>query len=239
MSKSDSSSALAQLLSLTESAPTKKPSSKLAVESQDPAIAGAKRNKNTVTLGLDPEFEATAKKCAKLNAALKTAQSLFEEVQGEVRDYGKNKRDVYNETFRCKVTTVNVPFTVDVPEDSESKTPGIETKFVQVICSNKYSVSIDTVLAMEEDLGELFPILFKKEEEKILKKNAEGLFRKILEDLGLPEDKVEASMGLLFEERVKVSTTEDYEDEHKKLDDNIRNILDQSVTRQKPGLKFS
>jgi division protein CdvB (Snf7/Vps24/ESCRT-III family) len=68
---------------------------------------------------------------------------------------------------------------------------------------------------------------------------AEELIRGILSEIGLGPDEVNASMENLFEETVKVSTTETYEQESKKVPDDLKVILDQAVTRAAPGLKFA
>lgn len=234
------SSALAALKALAQKkpAPAGSPAASLVTESNDPAIAGAQRSKNTVTLGTDPSIEDAARECAELKAALDRAEAQFKVRQAELREYGAAKRDKYNDTFKCNVTTVAVPFTVEVPSDAESATPGREKRLVQVICSNKYSVAADTVLGLEKDLGDLFPKLFHKEEEKLLKPNAEELIRNLLTELGISGEELETSMGALFETKTKVSTTEGYEQEIKSAPEDVQSVLSQAVKRAAPGLKF-
>ena len=90
----------------------------------DPALKGAKREKNVVHLGFDSKVTERARYCADLKVALEQAKSDFEVVQGELRDYGGDKRKGYNKAFKTNVTTVGVPYTVEVPQDEDSATPG-------------------------------------------------------------------------------------------------------------------
>lgn len=227
-------------LAKKEKAPAGSVASKLVTDTNDPAIAGAKRGKSktTVTLGLDPSFTDKAREAAQLKEALVSAQAAFKALEGEVREYGAGKRDKYNEAFKCDLTTVEVPYLVEVPVQDGSDTPGREQRVVQVICSNKYSVAQDTVLGIEEDLGDLFPRLFDKKEEKVLKPNAEELIRNLLGELGIQGDELENSMAALFETNVSVSATKDYEKEIKKAPEDVQSVLSQAVKRAAPGLKF-
>lgn len=232
------SSALDTLKALAAKKPVKSQSD-LVTETNDPAIAGAKKEKNVVRLGVDPSITETAGHCAALKDALDKAKAEFEIAQAEMRDYGAAKRELYNDTFRTNVTTVNVPFTVEVPVDEASDTPGRETRFVQVVCTNKYSVEVDAILSLEEEIDPtLFAKLFKKEETKVLKPNAEQLVRDLLAEMGLAGDDLENSMNTLFETKTKVSATKDYESEIKKAPEAVQTVLEQNVTRVKPGLKF-
>jgi molybdopterin converting factor small subunit len=233
-------SALDKLKALSSKKPADAPTADLAGDLGDPAIAGAKRNKNTVTLGLDPSVTEDAKTCAALKAALDTATAQFKVYQAKLRDYGSGKRVTYNDAFKANVTTVQVPFTVEVADgDGMAETPGREEKVVQVICTAKYSVAQDTVLALEKDMGEmLFKRLFEKSEEKVLKPNAEDLFRELLGELGLEGEELENAMERMFDTNTKVKATKTYEEEIKEAPDAIKQILDQAVVRQQPGLKF-
>jgi len=222
-------SALDALKNLAKKQPA--PAAAISVQVNDPAIAGAKKDKNTVILGFDPSIAERAKYAAQLKEALDRALADFEVSQGEMRDYGSGKRGLYNDTFKANVTTVKVPYSVDTPT-------GPEQKFVLVICSNKYSVQKDVVLNNKDALGDAYGRLFVEERAKKLKPNAEELIRGILSEVGLGPDEVETSMQNLFDEEVKVKTTEQYEQESKKLPDDIKMILDQAVTRAQPGLKF-
>lgn len=203
----------------------------LSAQVADPAIAGAKRDKNTVKLGFDPSFSERAAQGAHLKAALERATADFEIIQSELRDYGKGKRAVYNEAFKTTITTVGVPYSVETPT-------GPETKYVQVICSNKYSVQRDMILNNGDTLGEWTEKLFTVEETKRLKPNAEELVRNLFAEMGLAGEELDAAMGSLFETDRKVSTKEDYEQESSKAPPHVKAILDQAVTRSQPGLKF-
>ena len=138
----------------------------LAAQSQDPAIAGAKLNKNTVQLGYDPSFAERAAYGASLKEALARATADFEIAQAELRDYGRGKRELYNDAFKANATTVCVPYEVDTPT-------GKEKKVVQVICSNKFSVQKDMVLGNQDKIGVLFDKLFQVDRTKKLKPNAD------------------------------------------------------------------
>lgn len=237
---SASSSVLSDLLSLTET--PKKGSrprvSPLAGVTDDDIIRNATRKKNTVTLGFDPNIQEDAKQCAELRAALEKAKALFAKTESTIREYGAEKRSAYNDAFRCTITTVNVPFQVTVPPDDESDTPGVETKHIQVVCTNKYSVQTEAVSGLKKELGDTYGKLFVEDTKKVLKAEAVDLFKKILAEVGLPEKKIDSTMEVLFNDEVKISTTEMYESEHKALPEETREILDQIVVRQKPGLKF-
>ena len=207
-------------------------STAIAVQLNDPAIAGAKIDKNVVKLGFDPKFSEVAEMAASLKSALERAESEFATCQSLVREYGYQKRNIYNETFKSNVTTVCVPFTVNTPS-------GHETEYVQVICSNKYSVKKETVLNNQAILGEHFDRLFTVKEEKKLRPNTEEIVRNLLtETAGLKGEELENAMESLFETEKKISTTENFESEERKLPDALRTILKQAVSRSQPGLKF-
>lgn len=204
----------------------------LAAQTQDPAIAGAKLNRTTVQLGLDPKFTATAKKAAELDAILKAAEADFKILQSEVRDYGKMKREVYNDAFKANVQTVGIPYEVETPT-------GLEKKYVQVTCTNRYSVQQEMVFGNREKFGESYFKLFEEERVKTLKPNAEELIRGVLQENGLEGEDLEAAMSSLFEEEIKVKTTDKYEVEAKKVtDEHLVAVLDQAVVRAQPAVKF-
>lgn len=198
-----------------------------ADQAADPALAGAKRNKSSVTLGMDPPAAADAAVCARLKKAVDDATAEFATMQARLRDYGREKRERYNDLFKATVTTVEVPYL-----------DGEDVKVVQVICSHKYSVAQDTILGVKSDLGDHYDRLFKEDRIKALKPNAEELLVSLFEELGLTEDARENAMNLLFEENVKVSASETYEVDVKKVPADMRKVLNQAVTRASPGLKF-
>lgn len=230
--------ALDTLKALASNKPAGSGSNPLVHGLDDPAIKGAKKNKNTVQLGLDPDFTEKAAYSAELKAALDKAKADFEVYQAELRDYGAAKRQAYNKAFKTNVTTVEVPYVVEVPEDAESATPGRETKVVQVVCTNKYSVDQDSVMALKPDLGDTYDTLFQEEETKVLKPNAEALIRELLQEQGLQGEELENSMNILFETKVKVKTQTGYEQAIQKASEDVQTVLAQSVTRVSPGLKF-
>ena len=205
--------------------------SPMAAQVNDPAIAGAKRDKNTVILGFDPNIAKDAALAARLDETLKRAESEFKVEQATMRDYGASKRGLYNDTYRCEVTTVKVPYSVDTPT-------GPETRYVAVVCTNKYSVQQDMILGNRDLLGSAYEKLFEETTVKSLKPNAEDLIRGVFTEVGLEGDELEAAMGQLFEEKTTVKTTEHFESEAKKLPEAARAILDQAVTRSQPALKF-
>jgi hypothetical protein len=207
--------------------------SALATQVNDPAIAGAKRDKNTVKLGFDPAIAATAQRCAELREALARAEAEFTVDQAAMRDYGSTKRGLYGDAFKCDVTTVCVPYTVEVPG-------GHETKWVQVICSKKWSIQQDMVLANKDVFGASYERMFVEETVKTVKPNAEELIRNLLtETAGLTGDDLEATMGQLFDTNTTVKARgENFEEESKKLPDAAKAVLDQACTRSQPALKF-
>jgi hypothetical protein len=235
MSTESKPSALASLKALSQKKPAPAAAA-LSTQVNDPAIAGATMgkgaSKNVVTLGFDPAFAEKASTCAGLKEALERAKVEFEVLQAETRDYGKSKRELYNETYKANITTVKVPFEVDVPGG------GKEKQYISVVCSNKYSVQQDIILGNKETLGELFPRLFVETTTKSLKPNAEELIRGILKEVGLGDEEVETSMQNLFDTTTKVTTTDTYEQESAKAPAPVKAILEQAVTRSAPSLRF-
>jgi hypothetical protein len=212
-------------------------SAAIAVQVNDPAIAGAKRDKNTVKLGFDPNIAQTAERAASLKEALERAEAEFKVDQAAMRDYGIGKRGLYNDTYKCEVTTVQVPYTVEVPGEGDSMAH--ETKYVQVICSNKYSVQQDMVLGNKDLIGASYDRMFEETTTKALKPNAEELIRNLLTEVaGLSGDDLENTMEELFDTKTVVKATDKYESEFKKLPDDVKVVLDQAVTRAQPALKF-
>jgi hypothetical protein len=208
--------------------------SKFAANVNDVAILGAVRDgksKSVVKLGLDVEFTDTAHSAAKAKEALNRAEQEFEIYQGQLRDYGIKKRQLWNSTYKDVITTVCIPYEEQTPD-------GPEKKFVQCIVTNKYSVRSETVLQLKGDLGDSYSRLFKEQEEKVLKPNCEEIVRGLLKEMGLDGEELENSMSSLFETKLKISATERYEQESEKLPDEVRKILDQAVTRSQPALKF-
>lgn len=209
------------------------PSVAIAAQVNDPAIAGAKRDKNTVKLGFDPAMAPTAERVAALKAALERAEAEFKVDQGTMRDYGIGKRGLYNDTFKCEITTVCVPYHVEVPGAAP------EIKYVQVICSSKYSVQQEIVLGNRELIGPSYERMFEETTVKSLKPNAEELIRNLLAEVaGLSGEDLENTMGELFDTKTTVKATDKYESEFKKLSDDAKLVLDQAVTRSQPALKF-
>jgi len=223
-------SALDALRAIARKAPAPS-SSSMASQINDPAIAGARKDKNTVILGPDPSVADQARHAAQLKQALEQAEGEFSILQSEMRDYGASKRGLYNDTFKANVTTVKVPYTVDTPG-------GPETKFVAVVCTNKYSVQKDVVIGNKDALGAAYDRLFVEERSKRLKPNAEELIRGVFEQVGLTGEELDTAMDSLFEEEVKVKTAEAYEQESKKLPPDLQTVLSQAVTRSQPALKF-
>lgn len=224
-------SALDLLKGLTKKATTSAPTPGVSNNFTDPAIAGARRDKNTVKLGYDAKITHIAAGCAGLRAALDRAEAEFVINQGTMRDYGREKRALYNDAYKCEVTTACVPYEIDTPQ-------GKETKYVQVICTNKYSVAVDTILGNKDAIGDSFDRLFIEETKKTLKPNAEELIRGIFEQVGLTGDDLEAAMTQLLESKTTVKTRENYEQEAKKAPPAVQAILEQAVTRSQPALKF-
>lgn len=212
----------------------------IAAEMSDPAIAGASRkNKSSVvTLGADPKILSVASEAAEIKVQMAKLSALFQSKESALRDYGKDKRKAYNRLFRTDITTVSVPYSVEVPRSDDSPTPGRETRYVQVICSNKYSVAAEPVIKGDEALGEWKAKLFNFETTKVLKPNAEEIIRNVLSESGIQGEALEKAMNLLLEEKTKVSTVEDYERLEQEAPETVRAFLAQTVTRQHPGLKF-
>lgn len=206
--------------------------SEFASTVNDVAIKGAKRIKTTVHLGLDMEFQGVARKSAEAHQVLERAQSEFEIYQAQVRDYGAAKREIWNDTFKANDTTMAVPYEVEVVNGEK------ETRHVQVVVTNKYSVRQETVEQVRGDLGDAFPRLFEESVEKVLRPNCAELMKGILKDAGLPDEEIDSAMESLFETKTKIKTTKNYEQEVKKTSSALRAILDQAVTRSAPALKF-
>lgn len=191
----------------------------------DPAIAGAQREKNTVRLGEDPAIKAKAEHAAQMKEALEKAQDAFEAVQGEIREYGKEKRDAFNGHFRTNVTTVAIPYGDD--------------KAIQVICANRYSVKKDIILNNQDTLGPAMNDLFTVETSRRLKPDGESTLRKLLNEIGIPAENVEFVLNQLTDVEHTVKTVEDYEQKAKLVTNpGVQEILTQAVTRASPALKF-
>lgn len=208
------------------------PTSTYADTVNDVAVAGAKRVKTTVQLGLDIDFAPTAKAAAEAKEALKRAEKEFEVHQAAVRDYGAEKRQIWNKSKRSLDTTVAVPYEVDVPGGQK------ETRHVAVVCSNKYSVRKDTIEQVRGDLGDTYDRLFEEDRKKVLKPNCEEIVRGLLGELGMEGEELDTAMDSLFEEEVKIKTKKEYEREVEAVPEGLRDILDQAVTRAQPALKF-
>jgi hypothetical protein len=224
------SSALDALRAIGKKAPAPTTSA-IATQLNDPAIAGAHKDKNTVVLGFDPSIADRARNAAELHTALERAESEFSILQSTMRDYGRTKREVYNGAFKANVTTVKVPYSVDTPS-------GTEVRYVAVVCTNKYSVQKDVILGNRERFGSAYPRLFIETQVKSLKPNAEELIRGVFAEAGLTGDELETAMASLFETTTTVKTTEAFEQEANRLPDDVKAVLSQAVTRNQPALKF-
>jgi hypothetical protein len=195
-----------------------------------------------VKLGFDPAIAPKAQEAAELKAALDEAEARYAIVQVDMRQYGVEKRALYNDTFKADVTTVAVPYSVEVPACEDSATPGRETRYVSVIATNRYTCQKDTVLGLRTsgavpptEFGKLFVV----EETKKLKPNAEELVRGILAEAGMEGEDLEGAMGTLFDVETKVGVTKDYEKAIKEVDDATRTLLAQCVKRVEPSLKYN
>jgi hypothetical protein len=217
-----------------KSSTNKKTTMELATRLQDPALAGAKRDRNVVRLGHDPAIADKAKEAAELKASIQEAETRFSTAQAALRAYGSSKRNLYNDTFKSDVITVAIPYTSETPE-------GEEVRYVSVICTDKHVVQKDAVLELLRT-GTLnqkdFDALFTVETVRRLKANAEELIRGILIELGMVGNDLENAMQTLFDTEVKVSTTKDYEKKVREMDPNKRQLLDQLVRRVEPAVKF-
>lgn len=192
---------------------------------QDPALAGAQREKNVVRLGEDPAIREKAEYAAQMKAALEKAQSDFEKVQGEIREYGKSKRDAFNDHFRTNISTVAIPYAED--------------RAVQVICANRYSVKKDIILNNQDSLGSTMNDLFTVETTRRLRPDGEDLLRRLLVEVGVDPSSVDTVIGQITEVETKVSTVEDYEQKAKLVTNTgVQEILAQGVSRAAPALKF-
>jgi DNA polymerase III delta prime subunit len=227
------SSAINALRALSKKSTVTATGTVLSSAMTDPAIAGAHlRAKNVVELGNDPNFTNRARYAGQLHAALKIAESNFEAVKSEARSYALEKRDLYNSAFKASVVTVAIPYSVDTPT-------GPETRYMQVVCSNRYSVNQDMVLASRKELGGLFDRLFTLEETKVLKPNAENLIRDLLVEQGMNREEVDIIMDELLDTKNRVSVSKNYEQTSAEIKDpRIRAFLEQAVTRAAPSLKF-
>jgi hypothetical protein len=216
-------------------------SSTPVIATNDPAILGATRKGKTkvVQLGFDSSITDDVIVCVDLKGVLETAQDQFCSLQAKIRSYGKEKHDAYNAAFNADTTTVCIPYRVEVPLNEESETPGFETRYVQVVCSNSYSVAGKTAIANKEALGvELYAKLFTEKKDKVLKPDAVELIRGILLAAGIKSTELDKSMEALFEETVSVKASDNYADEAAKAPEAAKAILSQIVTRAAPSLRF-
>lgn len=227
--------ALAALLALGSKSQAPAGTPTIVQKMTDPAISGAKPKKgsNTVVLlGFDQGFAERAKQTADLHSALEDAEAAFSVLQTECRDYGDQKRIAYNETFNADMVTVCIPYEVETAT-------GKETKYVQAVCTNKYSVQQDVIQGSKEQLGEHYAQLFDESVTSTLKPNAEDLLRNLfVEQFKMNEDQVEATLNNLRDKKTVVKTKDDYEKKSRSLPEAVRTILDQGVKRQSPGIKI-
>ncbi len=216
---------LAQKKTVEETTP-----SPLVVQMQDPALAGAKREKNVVRLGFDPSIANRAAEAAGLKEALDEATARFAIVQAEMRQYGVAKRGLYNDTFKADVTTVCVPY---IPAEDPTG-----TAYISVTCTNRYTVHQDVALGLRPVLGPKFDKLFKVSTTKELKSNAEELIRNLLAEMGLKDEELIGAMDALFDTKKSVAAVPDYEKQVKEMDEETKTLLSQCVKRVEAGLKF-
>jgi hypothetical protein len=209
-----------------------KTSNAISTHSKDPALSGAIRDKNVLRLGIDPDIEDKAREAADLKLALADAEARFAIVQKEIRQYGSDKRQSYNETFKTCVTSVSVPYSTGEFENGQ---PGV--KHVTVVFTNRHTVNPD-VANHKPSLGPAFDRLFVEKRSKTLKPNAEHLMRGLLGELGLSEKDVDQAMQVLFDERVSIATSKNYESEEQKLPDELKAILSQFVRKTSPSIRF-
>ncbi len=228
-------SALAFLLALSKREPAPAGAPTIVQSMTDPAMQGASKKGSVVRLGLDPAITERARQGAELKAALDNAQAAFSVVQGDLRAYGADKRQVYNGLFKADAVTMAIPYQVPSPGQPND----VETRYVQAICKNAYSINRDVVLGMRDEIGEHFPRLFEETTTKTLKPNAEELIRNLLLEMGIIGEALDATMDGLRDVHVTVKTREDYEVTVQSVPAPVRTILDQAVRRHEPGLKFS
>lgn len=227
--------ALAALQALGARKPAPAGSPTIVQSLTDPAMQGATKKGSVVHLGLDPSFADRAKTAAELHAALEDAQAAFAVLQSECRDYGAKKRVAYNDLFNADVTTVCIPYEVDDPSAPDGK----GKKYVQAVCTNKYSVQQDVIQGSKEALGEYYDRLFEEVTTRTLKPNAEDLLRNLfMEQFGMSEEQVNATLDGLRDVKVTVTAKEDYEKQSRNVPEAVKTILDQGVKRQQPSLRF-
>lgn len=215
-------SALAALKALVQNKPVVVANTQAAV---DPALAGATREKNVVRLGEDPAIKEKAEHAALMKNELEKAQAAFEAIQGEIRDYGKEKRSAFNDHFRTNVTTVAIPYG--------------DEKAVQVICANRYSVKKDLILNNQDALGPAFNDLFVVETTKKLRADGEQRLLALLLEVGLDAETSQQILDKLVDVEHTVKTVEDYEQKEKLVTNpGAREVLIQAVSRAAPALKF-
>ncbi len=196
--------------------------------SQDPVILGARREKNVVVLGDEAWIAEAAAAGADLKKTINDAQEAFDMISADLRKYGKEKREAYNKAFSADISTVAIPYTG--PDGSPTT--------VQVTVADRYTVQKEVVLNNKDNFGPMFDRLFKVEETKKLKPNAEALIRGVFQDLGLSGEDLENTMQNLLDTEVKVSTKKDFEKLATDCTPNQKAILEQSVTQAQPAVKY-
>jgi len=227
------SNALEALKSLSKKGSVAKDSSVANEATTDPAILQAKKDKTVIRLGMDDSVAGTVARAHEVSRALDRLEGEWKVYEGQLRDYGASKRQVWNRLMKDSATTMAVPFK---GQDEQ----GQDTIFyLRVTCTNKYSVNKETALKLKEELGVLYGKLFRETEEKVLKPNVEGVLRGILQEAGLKDDDLEGAMSALFDTEVTVAAQKDYEERLNEVEDeSLKNILNMAVVRSAPGLKF-
>jgi hypothetical protein len=194
---------------------------------RDSIVAGAVPEKNMIRLPIDGAILPRAKRAAALHAtAIKVGVELLK-VQSELRAYGIEKRERYNEAFGAKITTVCIPYRL-----------GEQPLYVQVVCQNRYTVDSAIMLAKREELGATFDELFDVEETKVLKADAAELLDRVLIDCGIRGKQLERVKEVLFETQKRVKTKPDFETKSKSLAPAVAALLAKAVRRAEPSVKF-
>lgn len=193
----------------------------------DAAILGSVRERSVVRLASDGPIAKWAALGATLVQKIRNTTAEFEEVQARLRQYGLEKTRAYNSAYKTDISTVSIPYEVEG-----------ETRHVQVVCQNKYSVSKDMILNNRDRLGSWMEKLFRVDRQRKLRPEGEVTIRKILGELGLSSEEVESEMSRMFETEVRILVSDDYESARAAAPPDVAEMLDHAVVRQNPSIRY-
>lgn len=195
-----------------------------------PPIDDARAEGDVILLGKDPKIESIAQDAALFHTARTLAEECYDEAADELRGYGAAARGMYNDRFGADAITVRIPFT---GESGKERT-------VSVTVSRRYSVKSEMALQQKDKIGAaLFERLFDVQTKRTLKSEALAIIDEVLVEAGIAREHLAKVHEALFEETAVVTARPTYEKEVAAATDAVRVLLDHSVSRAAPSIRFA